>query len=65
MKKIFSLIQLAVLSAGSSAFALVGGPFDNGDYSILLERAGTISPRILSETEVAIHSGRQITSKAR
>jgi len=40
MKKIFSLIQLAVLSAGSSAFALVGGPFDNGDYSILLERAG-------------------------
>jgi len=40
MKKIFSLIQLAVLSAGSSAFALVGGPFDNGDYSVLLERAG-------------------------
>jgi hypothetical protein len=40
MKKIFSLIQLAVLSAGSSAFAIVGGPFDNGDHSILLERAG-------------------------
>jgi hypothetical protein len=40
MKKIFSLIQLAVLSAGSSAFALVGGPFDNGDYNVLLERAG-------------------------
>ena len=40
MKKIFSLIQLAVLSAGSSAFAIVGGPFDNGDYSILLERSG-------------------------
>lgn len=40
MKKIFSLIQLAVLSAGSSAFALVGGPFDNGDYNVLLERGG-------------------------
>jgi hypothetical protein len=40
MKKIFSLIQLAVLSAGSSAFAIVGGPFDNGDYSILMERSG-------------------------
>jgi hypothetical protein len=40
MKKIFSLIQLAVLSAGSSAFAIVGGPFDNGDYSVLLERSG-------------------------
>jgi hypothetical protein len=40
MKKIFSLIQLAVLSAGSSAFAIVGGPFDNGDYSVLMERSG-------------------------
>jgi hypothetical protein len=40
MKKIFSLIQLTVLSAGSSAFALVGGPFDNGDYNVLLERGG-------------------------
>jgi hypothetical protein len=40
MKKIFSLIQLAVLSAGSSAFAIVGGPFDNGDYNVLVERSG-------------------------
>jgi hypothetical protein len=40
MKKIFLTIQFAALMAGLPAFALVGGPFDNGDYSILNERNG-------------------------
>lgn len=40
MKKIFWMIQVAALSASMQAFALVGGPFDNGDYSILLDRNG-------------------------
>lgn len=39
MKKIFSLIPLALLSSSMSAHALIGGPFDNGDYGILMERA--------------------------
>lgn len=40
MKKIFLLIQFAALTAGVNAFAIAGGPFDNGDYSILNERNG-------------------------
>lgn len=40
MKKIFLSIQFAALMAGLPAFALVGGPFDNGEYSVLLERSG-------------------------
>lgn len=40
MKKIFWMIQVAALSASMQAFALVGGPFDNGDFSILLDRNG-------------------------
>jgi hypothetical protein len=40
MKKIFLTIQFAALMAGLPAFALVGGPFDNGEYSILNERNG-------------------------
>ncbi len=40
MKKIFLLIQSAALLAGVQAHALVGGPFDNGEYSILNERSG-------------------------
>ena len=40
MKKFFLMLQLAALSAGSSAFALTGGPFENSDAGILLERGG-------------------------
>lgn len=40
MKKIFLFIQLAALTGALPAFALVGGPFDNGDYSVLNERSG-------------------------
>lgn len=40
MKKISLLIQIAALTAGLPAFAISGGPFDNGSYSILLERNG-------------------------
>jgi hypothetical protein len=40
MKKIFLFIQLVALSSALPAFALVGGPFDNGSYSILDERNG-------------------------
>ena len=40
MKKIFLTIQFAALMAGLPAFALVGGPFDNGEYSVLNERNG-------------------------
>ena len=40
MKKIFLFIQISALMAGLPAFAISGGPFDNGTYSILLERAG-------------------------
>lgn len=40
MKKIFLLIQLAALTSAMPAFALVGGPFDNGTYSVLDERTG-------------------------
>lgn len=39
--RILSLSILAVsLLVGTKASAFVGGPFDNGDYSILLERGG-------------------------
>ena len=40
MKKIFSLIPLALLSSSMSANAFIGGPFDNGDYGVLMERGG-------------------------
>lgn len=40
MKKIFWMIQLAALSAGMQAFGIVGGPFDNGDGGILMDRGG-------------------------
>lgn len=40
MKKISLFIQLAVLTAAMPAFGWVGGPFDNGDYGILMERGG-------------------------
>ena len=40
MKKISLFIQIAALTAGLPAFALSGGPFDNGNYSVLLEREG-------------------------
>ena len=40
MKKIFLLIQFAALTAGVNAFAIAGGPFDNGSYSTLMERNG-------------------------
>ena len=40
MKKFFLMLQLAALSAGSSAFAITGGPFENSDAGILLERGG-------------------------
>ncbi|MBX7210887.1 MAG: hypothetical protein K1X78_21455 [Verrucomicrobiaceae bacterium] len=40
MKKIFLLIQLAALTSAMPAFALVGGPFDNGTFSVLDERTG-------------------------
>lgn len=40
MKKVFLLVQFAALMSAMPAFALVGGPFDNGDYSILNERTG-------------------------
>lgn len=40
MKKFFLMLQLAALTAGSSAFALTGGPFENSDAGILLERGG-------------------------
>lgn len=40
MKKFFLMLQLAALSAGSSAFALTGGPFENSDAGILQERGG-------------------------
>jgi hypothetical protein len=38
MKKFFLMIQLAAMAAGSSAFALTGGPFENSDAGILIER---------------------------
>lgn len=40
MKKIFLMIQVAAMSAGIPAFGWVGGPFENGDAGILLERGG-------------------------
>ena len=40
MKKIFLFIQLVALSSALPAFAITGGPFDNGSYSILDERNG-------------------------
>lgn len=40
MKKIFLFIQLVALSSALPSFALTGGPFDNGSYSILDERNG-------------------------
>ena len=40
MKKISLFIQIAALTAGLPAFALTGGPFDNGSYGILDERNG-------------------------
>ncbi len=40
MKKFSLLLQIVALTAGLPAFAITGGPFDNGSYSILDERNG-------------------------
>jgi hypothetical protein len=40
MKKLFSVIAGLALFSGSQAFAWVGGPFDNGDYSATLDNEG-------------------------
>jgi hypothetical protein len=39
MKKLILYFQFAALSLSSSAFALTGGPFDNGEYGLLSERS--------------------------
>lgn len=40
MKRIFLLIAALSLGLSTRASAWTGGPFDNGDYSILIERGG-------------------------
>lgn len=40
MKRIFSLLAVLTLGLSTHASAWTGGPFDNGDYSILIERGG-------------------------
>ncbi len=40
MKKVFSLVFAIAIAFAGKAHALVGGPFDNGNYSAALERSG-------------------------
>jgi len=40
MKKVFSLALAVAITFAGKAHALIGGPFDNGNYSSALERSG-------------------------
>lgn len=40
MKRFLLTLSSLALLGGGNAMAIVGGPFDNGDYSLLLERGG-------------------------
>lgn len=73
MKKISLFIHIAALLSGIPAFAISGGPFDNGSYSVLLERSGVYeasysfkngsgySQWTADNTQGAISQGAQIT----